>query len=378
MRFHSISSWLAAVAVLSLFLAAGCAPVAEQAVEPEVKPEEQIPQAAVEEAVAAPVEEPAAEEAIPPAAEEAAEPQAEPEVKAPEAEPEGTVNLKLEFAPGDSTTYKLIDETRRSVRWEGSIPDGSVFKGGDRQKRFEMTFTQQIESVDDEGNAVIKITVDALKYLSTTKDKITMEFDSSDIKDPEHQLANLIGQSYTIKLTPTGEAESIDAEEARSAVGKSRRVPKTAFALLWPDVIKERHTVPALPLTDKNQVRPGDRWAKIKTFSFGLMGLKSYKKVYTFKELEDRVGHRIAVVEMNGTPASEQQGQPEITEQFESTGTYTGRLLLDLTTGKVKKYNEELLSEWLVAPGLDQQPENEEPAFLTMSETRIYSLEKID
>jgi hypothetical protein len=381
MRLHKISSWLAAVVVYSLFLAAGCAPVAEQAIEPEVKLEEKIPEAAVEEAVAAAVEEPAAEEAITVPAEEAAEPEAELEVKVPEAEPAGTATLKLKFTPEDSTTYKLIDETRRSVKWEGSIPDESAFKGGDKQKRLEMTFTQQIESVDDEGNAVVKITVDALKYLSKTKDKITMEFDSSDIKDPEHQLANLLGQSYTIKLTPAGEAEALDAKEARSAVGRSRRVPKTGFALLWPDAIKERHTVPALPLAGKNQLRPGDKWGKIKTFSFGLMGLKSYKKIYTLKELKDQGDHQIAIIEMNAVPTSktaEQQEQPEISEQFDSTGTYTGQLKLDLSTGKVEKYNEELRSEWIVAPPSAQQPENEEPAVLTMSETHIYSLEKID
>jgi hypothetical protein len=51
---------------------------------------------------------------------------------------------------------------------------------------------------------------------------------------------------------------------------------------------------------------------------------------------------------------------------------------LDLTTGKVKKYLEKLQSEWIIAFPSAKQKTNQEPAVLTMSATRLYSLEKID
>ena len=128
----------------------------------------------------------------------------------------------------------------------------------------------------------------------------------------------------------------------------------------------------------------GDDWSKIKTFSFGLMGSKSYEKIYTLKELKDQDNHQIAIVEMNAIPTSEtaeqlqKQQAADFSEQFDSTGTYTGQLKLDLTTGKVEKYNEELRSEWVVALPSAQQRDDEEPAVLMMSDTRLYSLEKID
>jgi hypothetical protein len=215
------------------------------------------------------------------------------------------------------------------------------------------------------------------------KDKLALDFDSSSIKNPNHPLALLIGQSYTIEIAPTGEVtEVIDVEDARVAVRKGSSVPRRAIALLRENAIKERHGLTALPTTRKNQLGTGDNWSSIKSFSFGRMGSKSYEKIYTLKEIKDRDNRQVATVEMNAIPTSEmaeqlhkQRETTDFSEGFDSTGTYTGQLKLDLTTGKVEKYIENLQSEWIVAlPTVEQQ----EPVVLTMSDTRLYSLEKID
>jgi len=290
--------------------------------------------------------------------------------------------LTLKFAEQDSTTYRVSIEAEQSVKWEGLLPDKSIFKGGRSQDKIEMTFTQQIQSSDDKGNAIAEITIKGLKYFSTIKDNLVLDFDSSREKDRNNPLARLIGQSYTIEITPTGKVtEVIDVTEAQAAVNDNN----AALKLLSPDTIKERHGLMNLPAGDKNQLRQGDSWSGIKTFSFGLMGSKSYEKIYTLKEIKDQDNRQTAIVEMSAIPTSEmaeqlhkEQATPDFSKMFDNTETYTGQLKLDLTVGKVEKYFEKLQSEWVVARPPAEQGDDKEPTALKMGAIRLYHLEKID
>ena len=79
MRQVKISRWLASAVVCSLLLAAGCAPVGEETAKPKVEAKKQIPKA-----------------------------------KAGE-----IATVALKFSPGDLTTYRVISETERGIKWEG-------------------------------------------------------------------------------------------------------------------------------------------------------------------------------------------------------------------------------------------------------------------
>jgi len=397
---EKIFGWLAGTAVCLLFLAAGCAPPGE-AVVPDVEAQEQVGQVVAEEAPAAIAEEPAeaevkaeerpAEKAEAQITVAVTEPVVEAEVKAEEevveAEEADTIALALKFNPGQSATYRVISEAVRTVEWEGELPSEPKFGGGRRHNRLEMTFTQEIDSVDELGNAVARITVKGLKYRSGVEEDRMKEFDSSAVKDPNAPLALLVGQSYTIRIAPTGEVTGvIDATDARTAVRRGSSVPRTALRLLGPMAVKERHTIRALPPAGKNRLRTGDNWSSVKAFSFGLMGSKTYEKVYTLKEVGDAEGHQIATVRMNAIPSAElaeelhrQQAASPFSEEFDdSTSTYTGELKVDLATGEIKKYFEDLRARWVVAIPSDEQEEFKAPAVLRMSDTRVHSLEKID
>ena len=297
-----------------------------------------------------------------------------------------TTTLTLKFTPQDLTTYKVVTLTQRGIEFEGSLPKKEgAFKGGRNQEGTEMTFTQQIQSIDDKGNAVAKITIEALKYHSTVKDRPVLDFDSLKQEDRRNPLAKLIGQSYTIKIAPTGEVtEVIDVKKARGAVRGDYIADIAASKLLSPDAIKERHGLMALPVSGKNRLRTGDSWSNIKNFSFGIMGTKSYERIYTLKGLEADNDRQIAVVEMDAIPTAEtaerlhkQQAAYEFLKMFDNTETYAGQLILDLTAGKVEKCLEKLLSEWVIVdPWADQ--DDKEPAVMRMSATRLYRLEKID
>jgi len=332
MRQVKISKRLASAVVCSLLLAAGCAPAGKEVAKPKVKLEK-------------------------------------------------VATVALKFSPQDSTTYRIITEAERSIKWEGSLPEEPAFKGGRNYDRLEMTFAQEIQSVDDKGNAIAKITVKELKYSSIVKDNPTFEFDSSKPKDPNDPLARLIGQSYTLKIAPTGEVtEVIDTKEAETAVRKGSVPPGIALRLLNWETIKDRHGTLLLPDADKNQLHIGDNWSNTKTFSFGMMGSESYEKIYTLNNIKDQDNRQVAIIEMNAIPASEtpKEQAAEFLKRSDNTKTYTGELELDLTASKVKKYFEKLQQEWTIDFPSAEQKTAQEPVILTMSATRLYSLEKID
>ncbi|MHC4659241.1 MAG: hypothetical protein ACYS83_08705 [Planctomycetota bacterium] len=335
--------WFAAVVICSLLLAAGCAPTEEPRIT-EVKPGKPLPAGAE------------------------------------------VVTLALKFTPGDSTAYKVMTEGKKSLEFEGSYAKETSLKGGQTRMKVEMTFTQQIQSVDAGGGAVAKITIDELKYFDKGRDGILVDFDSSRETDKRNPLAKLIGQSYTIKITPASQvAQVIDAARARAAVRGRTLAAQRASALVKSDVIKQRHTIAALPAADKNRLGAGDEWSSIRNFSFGMMGAKSYERIYMLKEVKETGGRKIAVVEMNAIPTSEmadelykEQAANEFLEMFDNFETYTGELKLNLTSGKVEKYVEKLESEWVMIDPLAREGDVKEPAALTMSASRLYSLERID
>ncbi len=322
-------------------------------------------------------------------AEKSAQPKVEPQKTAEAGVESGkqkpTVKLALKFTPEDSTTYKVTTDSDNSVIWEGAGPDKPKgFTGGHTGRKIEIAFTQQIQSTNDKGNAVAKITVNQLKYLAKVKNDITMDFDSSRQEDRQNPLCKLIGQSYTIEITPSGQVlKLIDVNDARSAVKGNSSADKTAASLLSLEAITERHTIPALPASDKNQILTGENWSIIKSFSFSMMGVKAYEKIYTLKEIKDVGNRRIAIARMEAVPSAEnarelykEQSAAFFSNMSDNTETYTGELKLDLTGGKVEEYRENLNSEWLI---VDPNPkENEQPSALKMTAVRSYSIEKMD
>jgi len=321
-----------------------------------------------------------------PAGREPTKPQAKIETQMPEAATVDTVDLTLKFAPQDSTKYKATTEIEMSVNFEGSFPADVISRNGRNSNKVEMLFTQTIQSIDDKGYAAAKITIEGLKYLSIYKNNPVIDFDSSRQEDRSNPLNKLVGQSYTIEITPDGQiTKVVDANQARTAVGGDATANKTALNLLDTDVIMKRHEISALPGTYNAQLHTGDNWSSIQTFSFPIVGSKAYERVYTLKEIKTQDNHKTAIVDMNAIPSSEveeQSSQEQVTsplsKMFDSTGPYTGRLELDLTTGKIEKYFEELRSEWIAVDPDAKQNKDEEPAVVKMGAVRSHSLEKVN
>ncbi len=331
----------AALAVICvMLLALGCADQAEDTIQTEVKPQEQQP----------------------------------------------TVQPAMKTVSAEKITYKLITDRENGVLWEGP-PENKPksFVGGHTGNKIELTFTRQTQSVDDEGSTVAKITINALKYLAKIRDKIALDFDSSRETDQDNPLNKLIGQSYTIELTASGEVSNvIDVNDARAAVAGSSISNARAAQLLSTQAITEHHTIPPLPAVDNVQLIPGKSWSDIKTFSFRMMGSKSFERIFEIKEISDTDGRRIAIAQMKAVPSTakakelyKEQPTGVFSSMFDNTETYTGKLWLDLTTGQIEKYIEEFKSDWVAVDPLATQHEKE-PDMLRMSATRIHLIERID
>lgn len=313
------------------------------------------------------------------------EPSREPAPAAGKPAEQGALTkLALKFAPGDSTTYRVIRETDKGVEWEGpesNRPKG--FTGGHTGTKIEMAFTQDIQSTDGAGNATAKITITELKHLATVKDHVTMDFDSSREQDLSSPLGKLIGQSYAIELTASGQVSKvIDAAVARAAVMGDSTAHKTASNLLSAETIKEMHAISPLP-ADKSSLQTGQTWSSLESFSFDLMGAKAYEKIYTLTEIREERNHRIAIARMEAVPSAEmakelykEQTAPFFSNMFDNTETFTGDLKFDLTSGKVQQWSETLQNTWFI---VDPNPKDQQqPAALRMTATRLHSIERID
>lgn len=295
----------------------------------------------------------------------------------------GTCTLALKFTQQDATTYKVITESEQDVKLEGKITADDAFKSGRSYTRMEITFIQDIGAITDEGEGVAQIIIKNLKYLSIIRNNTIIDFDSSRDKDQNSPLAKLVGQRYLLRITPDSQIPEVAGlYEPHAAVLGNTFANKIATKLVDLDAIEERHIVPALPPIKKSRLHTGDTWSKVKTFSFGLMGTKSYERIYTLKEIKDTAGRRTAIVDMNAIPASQPLDQPQkqssdFSKMFDNSGTYTGHLTFDLTAGKVEKYTEKLNTEWItINPAA--KPEGNEPDVLKMNAVRSYSIEKID
>lgn len=292
------------------------------------------------------------------------------------------VDLTLRFSPGAAATYKITVEQGKSVAWQGAAstrPAG--FEDGRTDNRSEMTFGQQVVSVDPVGDAVVKITIQGLKYFNRVHNKAGLDFDSTRPADQENPLAKLIGQSYQIKLSRRGDVLGIvEVSQARSAVPPSSPAFAMVQRLLSEEAIKERHTVPALAALAGGQARPGQSWSSEKSFSFSWMGSKSFERIYTLREVSASDGGRLAVVEMKAIPAAGPSQGPQAMGAFagiaDNTSNYEGRFVFELENGRVREYSEQMGTEWVV-PDPEAIQGKADPAAVKMAASWLRRVELV-
>jgi len=140
-----------------------------------------------------------------------------------------------------------------------------------------------------------------------------------------------------------------------------------------------------LPTGETKQYGKGDKWSSLKTFDFGMMGSRSYERVYELEGVQDSDKGKVALATMKAVPSSEnaadlhkEQSTGFLSKLFDNAEEYTGRLRLDLSAGKVDEYTEELKSQWLAVDPESVQKDEKEPAALKMAAIRFHHIERVD
>ncbi len=318
----------------------------------------------------------------------------EPEGIAPVAVPDDTgkavavseadkVTLALTFKPGQTSTYKLFTERKKSVEFEGNLAQNDQLKGGSTGDILEMTYSQRVESVNESGVATLRITIKSLKFKSVEKNNVRLDFDSAREEDKKNPLSKLIGKGYKIRVSPEGSVLSVlDTKESLGVVRGNSAGHQIGTALLKAAVVKNRHGITALPKAGNNRFAVGQDWSSVKNVPFGFMGNRSYERIYVLKEIKEIGGKKVGVIQMNAIPTSGGSEIEETTEglskMFDNIDIYIGSLELDLADGTVEKFMEELKSEWIIVDPTAQADSDKAPDSLTMTAIRIHKLERID
>jgi len=290
--------------------------------------------------------------------------------------------MKLNLSPTSETTYKVVTSSGKD--YEFIQPSINKTKERHTGGSVEMVFSQQTESVDPQGNATVNITVKQLKYTSQDSQGKQVVFDSQDAKSKSDPLMKLIGASYKIRISPNGGVEVLDAASAKRLV-KEGSAEKVAARMLSDEEIARRHQVKALFDASKSSYKKGDKWSSVEASPPGMLRSKSFEKIYTLADVKEENGQRVATVEMNAVPSSKRAESAEkepamgvFANMFDEKDTYTGKMIINLSTGQIKSYEETLKAEWLAAESSQEQKSDKGPDQLTMGFTYQYSIEKID
>jgi hypothetical protein len=307
------------------------------------------------------------------------------ETQAGKPEPSGpAVELALKFVPGQAATYRLTTESWKSVEWKGAQDaKPAKFTDGRTGSHIELTFEQRVQEVQGDGNAVLEIAIRGVKDVVESVNRVVFDFDSARPADSENPLAALVGKSYRVKMSPQGQVlEVSDVEPVRRALQGVLPGHRVAAKLLSDDEIRNRHEIVALSALKDRQVRAGQTWSSIKTFSFDDLGAKTYERVYTLKEVQQDKG-RAAVVAMKAIPSAaraqewrKQQTVNPFAGLSDNTDSYEGRLVLDLDRGQVREYVEQMENAWVIADPASMQTGR--PVGIEMAARRLYRLERVE
>jgi hypothetical protein len=253
-----------------------------------------------------------------------------------------------QFTPQTAETYEVTMTTTKDFKFEQ--PALEKLRQEETTTSVRMTFEQRIDTVDENGTAEATITIRDLACRVVQQNKVQIDYDSRRAEDASNPLAKLLGQSYRVRLTADGKAEALDVSTVRTAdiPGQEGRLASRLFAK---EEVAKRHEILALP-DPGTAVKVGTSWERIVPSPKGLLTSKNFRKVYTVTDLKKTDDGPTAVIEMN---ASESAADPDAAGQgsmgifakmLDNEIQYTGKMTMNLQSGKVLQYGETLISTY--------------------------------
>jgi hypothetical protein len=198
---------------------------------------------------------------------------------------DGKVQLRWKWEKGRELLYRNVQT--QSVEAAGAA----------MQQEMGLTYRMTVEEVDEAGTATLRVRYEAM----AAKGSGLMEFEYDSDKDKEAPedpqvaaMTKLIGQSFTMKMTPTGRVTSIEGfgKIVELLLKELKGHPQAAFLQ---GVLKEtfsdeamkstfQQMTPALP---EQAVGKGDSWKDAFTFRMPMIGAMKYGIASTLDGVQD-------------------------------------------------------------------------------------------
>lgn len=252
---------------------------------------------------------------------------------------EDKVDLRLKLEKGQSYKMQTVQDFKLSQVENGQQRDTSLI--------INIRYIYDVEDVDADGNAWIKVTYNSLysKEEDSTGSKI--EYDSSNRPDviPRGLLAfdALLGKSFLILVSPKGEIKDIKGADLLQKAIIDKIPPKNEGEISFNtnDMIKEWSGEQALrealeenlfAFYQNEPVGVGDTWQKSYVISKNIPPI-NVQAIYTFKERKDGITTVDLFAMAQPNLGTEPIPTGEGTIQFKFSGDITGIIELNESTG---------------------------------------------
>jgi hypothetical protein len=289
--------------------------------------------------------------------------------------------LSLNFTPNQTVSYESTSKMIKDVEFDQ--PSLKKDKKDQTSTVITVKFDQTIAEVGQDGTAVADVTIKGIQCKMVNKNEVRYEFDSASEKNKSDSLNKLVGQSYRISMDPSGAVKVVDASKAR-AVAVAGDGQKLAQKIFSDESILERHQLP-LPSADGKVTVTSKGWTQVAPSPPGLLAPKTFNKVYTVEKMgADNVTVITMAAKENLTekPAEGQKVSGSnlgfLAKLFDNIDDYTGKLVVDLSSGVVDSYEETLISSYTAQDKPKDAAADVAPDTLIMRLTYSLSLTKIN
>ncbi len=298
------------------------------------------------------------------------------------------ITFSLDFEPGTKTRYRVSTETVTAMEsLENAIKNNASTAPLPKvSESSEVIFTQEILGpVSENTNTVIAlVTIEHVGYNLTSPGQPDLLFDSQKSTDQNSPFAKLIGQTYTIEVSPLGYVPGVfNLHPARLAVRGPTPAHAAALDLVSPSAIFSRHGFFSLPGPDVGSLSVGGRWLGVQQLTLMTSGTGIYRlgthrfdKVYQLESLEQRQVGTVAVVVFVGSPRSKRSPDGRLTDVPFLSSSYVGGGEFNLDAGRVEDYLEQLEVRMLL-PGTGSPPAEDAEGRIVIA-TRFCRIKRLD
>lgn len=265
------------------------------------------------------------------------------------------LDLQLRLEQGKTYGTKMVADQTITQTIQGQTQD--------IQQTIGMAYTYKVTKVESDGSALVDAVYEWILY-SQDGPMGKSEYDSSKppatIPDAAVGYAALLGQGFSMKLTPLGEVADIQGVDAMlSSILDALNVPEgsardavqeTLEAQFGEEALAESFEKATAIYPDKS-LSAGDSWSKRLTLATGMPMI--IDNTWTLKSRKDGV----AFVDVKSTIAPNPDAEPleisGMSVSYEVSGDQTGTLELDEATGwPLRSHMTQNLSGQISAAGM--------------------------